>query len=144
MAVTATLRWTDGHRLVASDQHGVTIQVDSAAEGYEPRGFKPVALLLASLGACVAYDMVEILRKQRQSFTAIAIDITGEQAPEAPWAFQRIHLTFTITGQGLSRERAERAVALAESKYCAVSATIGPDTQITTEVVVLDDAAPRA
>jgi putative redox protein len=139
MPVTAKLRWLGGHRLEASDEYGVSITLDSAAEGYEPRGFKPVALLLVSLAACVAYDVVEIMRKQRQQFTGLRIDVTGDQAPEPPWPFRRIHMVFAVSGRGLNAERIERAVELAETKYCAVSATIGPDTQVTTEVVLFED-----
>jgi putative redox protein len=136
VAVTTTLRWLDGHRLEARDEHGVTIAIDSAAEGYEPRGFKPIALLLVSLAGCVAYDVVEIMRKQRQEFRGIEIEVRGEQQPEPPWTFTRVHMVFTVRGRSLNQERIERAVELAETKYCAVSASIRPQVEITHQVIV--------
>jgi uncharacterized OsmC-like protein len=44
-----------------------------------------------SLAACTAYDVVVILRKQRQDLVALEVVSRTEQEPEAPWAFISSH-----------------------------------------------------
>ncbi|MEX2246565.1 MAG: OsmC family protein [Dehalococcoidia bacterium] len=140
MASHAAIRWVEGHRLVAADEFGASIVIDSKEEDHEPQGFRPVTLLLASLAGCVAYDVVEILQKQRQTFTALAIDVQGEQDADPPWTFRRIHMTFTLRGEGLDRAKIEHAVQLSEEKYCSVAATLRPNATITTSVVIEEEA----
>jgi putative redox protein len=84
---------------------------------------KPSDLLPLSLAACTAYDVVVILRKQRQDLRALEVISRSQQDPEPPWSFRRIHLHFVLTGD-VDDAKADRAIALAESKYCAVAATL--------------------
>lgn len=87
------------------------------------RGAKPSDLLPLSLAACTAYDVVVILRKQRQDLEALEVVSHTEQEHEAPWAFISIHLHFVIRG-AVDDAKAARAIELAESRYCAVAATL--------------------
>jgi putative redox protein len=86
-------------------------------------GAKPSDLLPLSLAACTAYDVVVILRKQRQDLRGLEVVTTTEQELEAPWTFTKIHQHFVITGE-VDDGKAARAIDLAESKYCAVAATL--------------------
>ena len=89
----------------------------------EQGGAKPSDLLPISLAACTAYDVVVILRKQRQDLRGLEVVTTTEQEPDAPWTFKRIHMHFVITGD-VDDHKAVRAIELSESKYCAVAATL--------------------
>ena len=51
---------------------------------------------------------------------------------------------YTFRGRGISRQRAERAVALSVEKYCSVLATVRGVATVETEVVVIDDPADEA
>jgi putative redox protein len=130
------LRWT-GEDLQFS---GRTAYGDPVAVGGDPAGVgaKPSDLLAVSLAACTAYDVVVILRKQRQDLRGLEVVVTTTQDPEPPWTFRTAHLRFTITGD-VDPRRAAKAVWLAETKYCAVAATLRPVVEITHEVIV--DAA---
>lgn len=103
----------------------------------------PAELLLVAGAGCTAWDVVEILRKQRQDVTAIDCRTDGEQQADAPWTFRRVALAFTVRGHGLDRGQVERAVALSVERYCAVLATIAPAAAIehTTEVLDADAAS---
>ena len=110
---------------------GRTAYGDPVRVGGDPHGLgaKPSDLLPISLAACTAYDVVVILRKQRQQLRGLDVRIHTEQDADPPWAFRRIHLHFVITGT-VDEQKAARAIELADAKYCAVSATIRPTVEI--------------
>jgi len=114
------LRWTgEGTRFEGEDSWGHRLPIGGDGEG---PGAKPADLLPLSLAACTAYDVVTILRRQRQRLGALEVEIEAEQDGEAPWRFRRIALRFVARGD-VAPAKAERALALAE-KNCSVEATI--------------------
>lgn len=131
---TTTVRWVSGKQFVGMDsnQHAVVISGDE-----DPSGIRPSQLLLLSLSACTAYDVVEILEKKRKPLSMLEIVADGEHAKEAPWPFQKIHLAFRLRGRDLTAKAVEQAIQLSEEKYCSVAATIRGVAQITTEYEIL-------
>ena len=115
------LVWT-GERLQFSGEtgYGQAVHVGGDTDG---PGAKPSDLLPISLAACTAYDVVEILRKQRQRLVGLEAVVRSEQDLDPPWTFRAIHITWIVRGE-VDERKAARAVELAESKYCAVAATI--------------------
>ena len=111
---------------------GFTGYGDSVAIGGDAGGpgAKPSDLLPVSLAACTAYDVVVILRKQRQPLHGLEAIITATQDPDPPWTFRAIHVHFVLTGE-VNDGKAARAIAIAESKYCSVAATLRPLVEIT-------------
>jgi putative redox protein len=97
----------------------------------EARGAKASDLLVIALASCSAYDVVDILQKQRESLTSLTVSADAEQAPEPPWPFTKIHLHYVVTGKDLDAKKVERAIRLSEEKYCSVAATIRGVTTIT-------------
>ena len=81
--------------------------------------------------------MVEILRKQRQDLRELQVIVTSVQDPDPPWTFRSIHMRFVVAGT-VEERKAERAVALAESRYCAVAATLRPVVALTHDVELRD------
>ena len=61
----------------------------------------PAELLLVASAGCAAWDVVEILRKQRQDVTAIECHVDGEQQADAPWTFRHVVLVFAVHGRAL-------------------------------------------
>jgi putative redox protein len=116
--------------------------LDDGPHGGEA-GPGPAELLLVAGAGCAAWDIVEILRKQRQDVTAIDCHVDGEQQADAPWTFRTMVLAFTVRGRALDRDRVEHAVALSVEKYCSVLSTIACAAVIThtTEVLEADPAS---
>ena len=56
---------------------------------------------MVSLSACSAYDVVDILKKQRLGLTGLTVTADPTQAPQPPWAFTHIHLHYVATGHDL-------------------------------------------
>lgn len=115
------MQWT-GERIqfVGETRYGEPVRLGGDLEG---PGAKPSDLLPLSLAACTAYDVVEILRKQRQDLRALEAIVTSTQDEDPPWTFRAINIEWVLTG-AVDGNKAEGAVQLAEAKYCAVAATI--------------------
>lgn len=128
------LVWTgDRIQFVGTTGYGEPILVGGDVEG---PGAKPSDLLPLSLAACTAYDVVEILRKQRQALLGLEVVATSVQDPEPPWTFRSIHLRFRLTGT-VDASKAAKAVEIAETRYCAVAATIRSVVRLTHEVAIV-------
>ena len=99
----------NGNRLVfdASDAH--------------TEGPSPMEAVLLALCSCTSVDVVSILKKKRQALSGLRVSASAERAETAPRVFTRIHLPYTVSGEGLSRKAVEDAVALSKNKYCSVS-----------------------
>jgi len=129
----AKLNWIDGERFVvsANSNHGIVVDADrkrNTAAG-------PMELVLMGLCACTATDVVSILRKKREPFTAIEVRAEADRATEPPTVYTRIKLIYTVSGQ-VSRKAVEDAVRLSEEKYCSVAAMLKSTARITTEIAV--------
>ena len=128
------LEWTgDRIQFVGTTGYGESILVGGDVEG---PGAKPSDLLPLSLAACTAYDVVEILRKQRQDLLGLEVVATSVQDPDPPWTFRSIHLRFQLTG-AVDASKAAKAVDIAEARYCAVAATIRSVVRLTHEVTIV-------
>ncbi len=124
---TQRLTWS-GERLqfIGETGYGALLPIGGDADG---PGAKPSDLLPLSLAACTAYDVVVILRKQRQELRGLEIDIETTQDPDPPFAFRTIHMHFVLTG-AIEDHRAERAIVLSETKSCSVAATLRPTVEL--------------
>jgi len=119
---------------VDSTKHAVVI---SAQDEDNAEGMKPSDLLLLALGSCSAVDIVGILKKQRQKLHRLSIHIVGDQAEEAPWRFTDIHVLYKLQGEDMDPKAIEKAIELAESKYCSVAATLRPQVNITSDFEIV-------
>lgn len=131
--VEATLNWIDGQRFVVSASSRHALVVDSDRDNNMAPG--PMELVLMGLCACTATDVVSILRKKREPFTALSVHAEAERAKEPPTVYTQIKLIYTVSGQ-VSRKAVEDAVSLSEEKYCSVSAMLKTTAKITTEIVI--------
>jgi putative redox protein len=100
----------------------------------------PVQALLASIVACSAMDLVEILRKKRQVLTAYEVSMSGERATDPPRRYLSIHCVHRLTGRGLKRRAAEEALNLSLEKYCSVSHCLRPDLPVTHAIEIFEDS----
>jgi putative redox protein len=99
-------------------------------------GFSPAEMLLAGAGGCSAWDVVEILHKQRQRVTAIRVVVRGEHGPEPPHPYVRVHVEYDVSGHHLNEAKVRRAVELSEQRYCSVIATIRGVAEVVFDVHV--------
>ena len=86
-----------------------------------------------ALCGCTGVDVVSILKKKREPFTALTISAVAEQASEAPRVFTHIHLTYHVNRE-VSPKAMEDAVALSKNKYCSVSKMLEKAAEIDYEI----------
>lgn len=92
-------------------------------------GVRPTEALLASLGSCTAFDVVEILAKRRTPVESYRIELSGERADEHPRRYTRIHVRHVVSGAGITQKSLQRAVELSQDKYCSVAASLNADIE---------------
>lgn len=129
---TQHLHWEADLRFTGTDSYGRTVALD--ADLAATSGAKPSDLLPISLAACTAYDIVNILRKQRQGITGLDAEIISTQDDQSPWAFRRIELCFVARGD-VDPDKARKALALSE-KVCSVAATLRASVEIVASIEV--------
>jgi putative redox protein len=121
-----------GHRV---DINAPRLRPDG--EGREgPSGFSASELLLAGAGACAAWDVVQILRKQAEDIRDLHVEVEGQQQSDPPWPYQRIVIRFEVAGHGLDEGHVRRAVELAVDRYCSVISTLRGVATVTTQVAI--------
>jgi putative redox protein len=94
---------------------GIALTLDSA--GVE--GPSPMQSLGSALAACMAMDVVHILRKGRHDLRGLKARLSGHRATGDPHRFVSVDLVFTVTGD-VPREPIQRAIDLSREKYCSV------------------------
>lgn len=122
----ARVKFVEGAAFVGETGSGHAIVIDGPPDiGGRNLGMRPMELMLLSVGACSAVDVVHILRKARQPVADVQVAVHGDRADTEPKVFTAIHLTFTVVGRGLAAHQVERAVALSAEKYCSASIMLG-------------------
>lgn len=101
----------------------------------------PLEMLLVSVAACTAADVVSILHKKRQDVTAYRAEVTGERREDYPRAFIKFHIHHIVHGRSVSEKAVADAIELSDTKYCSVAATVRPTAEITTSYEIIDEGA---
>jgi putative redox protein len=129
---TVHVDWIKDEEFLLRDRAGFPIVMT------QPNGVNGADLLPLSLIGCAVWDVVAILRKQRQHVTGVAVSATSDRDDQPPWQFRRIRITYTLTGHALNAELVRRAITLSEEKYCAIYATLRSVVEITSEFVLVE------
>ena len=109
---------------------------DAGSDGAAP---SPMEMVLMSVGGCSSVDVVSILKKTKQDFSSVDVQLTAERAETAPRVFTKINLHFVVTGNNVSEKHLERAVSLSAEKYCSVALMLDKTVEITHSHEVVQD-----
>ena len=113
-------RVNDAVHFEAAGSESVKVHIDgSEAIGGQGLGVRPMELVLMALGSCSSFDLLTILKKQRQEVADVSVSVEGERKDAVPAVFTKIHMTFNITGN-VDAAKVEKAAELAVKKYCSV------------------------
>lgn len=122
----ARIKWIENAAFSAEAGSGHAIVVDGPPDiGGRNLGVRPMELMLMSVGACSAVDVVHILKKGRHAVADVQVEVKGARADTDPKVFTKIHLHFIVSGKGLAAGAVERAVKLSAEKYCSASIMLG-------------------
>lgn len=134
--MSVVISWEGDMRFRARTEDGHELAFDGTREV----AASPTEGLLASLGACMAIDVVDILEKGRQDVDRCDVELTGERKKDPPRRFIKIIMEFRLVGKDLSRARAQRAIDLSRSTYCSVWHTLAPDVELDIELTIEERA----
>jgi putative redox protein len=118
--------WKGDHQFDTGRPGGPVARLDGRGQA----GQTPVDAVLSALASCTSVDIIEILAKRRTPVRALEIDVTGTRVETTPRRLTHIELTFRVTGDGIERHHAERAVELAITRYCSVKDSLRSDIEI--------------
>ncbi len=129
-------RINDAFQFSATGASGVSARLDAASViGGTDDGIRPMEMILMGLASCSAFDVVHILKKQRQGLKDLDIEVDGKRREEIPKVFTDIHMTFLMSGE-LDPHKVERAIALSVEKYCSVYEMLKSTVNITWSVEI--------
>jgi putative redox protein len=124
----ASVKWVEGDTFLGRSESGHNVVFDASAEGAAP---SPMEMVLMSAGCCSSVDVVSILKKAKQDFDNVEVQLTSERAESAPKVFKKINLHFVVTGRSVSEKHLARAVQLSAEKYCSVALMLDKTVEIT-------------
>ncbi len=137
----ARVKWVQDVMFVGESGSGHTVVMDGAPEaGGRNLGLRPMELVLLGVGGCTSFDVVSILKKQRQNVLDCVAQLQAERADSDPKIFTKIHIHFVVTGKGLKAEQVKRAIELSADKYCSASLMLKPKVAITHDYEIIEQS----
>ncbi len=138
------VRWSGNRQFVGWDEagHGVVMDASASYKG-EGTGVRPLQLFLDAMAGCTAMDVISILEKKRQDVRGLEVDVEATQREDDyPKIYTNIHLTYVVTGYGVTDAAVSRAIELSEDKYCSVKGMLGPQVEVTTSFEIKEGEPP--
>ncbi|MBV9215875.1 MAG: OsmC family protein [Acidobacteria bacterium] len=132
----ATVKWAGDEFFIGTTPRGYSQAID--VKGDRHSAPNPVELLLVSVAGCTAADVISILQKKRQDIAAYDVVVTGTRSEEHPRKFETFHINHIVHGRDVSEKAVADAVALSDTKYCSVAATVRPTARITTSFEIVN------
>ena len=136
----ATVTVTADSVLLGSSESGHQVTMDIAPDlGGQNQGPRPMEMLLLGMGGCTLIDVIFILRKSRQEYSDLRVELEAQRAEEIPRVFTRIHAHFVVSGNDLDPKKISRAIDLSAEKYCSASKMLGAVAEITHDYEIVSD-----
>jgi putative redox protein len=117
----------------ASNALGNTVRIDMRNPEIKANQ-SPVELLLSSLAACAAVDVILMLRKKRKEIIDLQIETEGERNEVPPRYFKKIHSKFILISPDTSEEDLYKVTKLSIEKYCSVASSLKSEISFSVEV----------
>ena len=134
------VKWIKGFEFDGGDGSGREIKFDASVKGGgEGKGYRPAELPIVALAACTGMNVIEILLKMRQEVLNFEVNAEAKPINAAPSGYDGIHIEYVITGKNIDRGKAEKAVRLAEEKYCTLGNVLSKATTITHEIKIISE-----
>jgi putative redox protein len=135
MATKVKAKWLHDLRFGAEDPDGQTFDMAPVPTEGKRDALNPMEMLLMALAGCTGMDVVYMLRKKRQEFEAVSLEVTGEKLDKTPHTWKTIHIKYVVKGD-VKEEALEHAIKLSNEKYCSCGIMLGATAKITSEYVI--------
>lgn len=118
----------------AENENKNTLTIDMR-EPDKKDNMSPMEIVLSALCACVAVEVVGMIKKRRKTVSDLIIDAEGERREYAPRSFTHITLKFTLVSPDANNEEMHKVTTLAAEKYCSVGSSLNAEISIKTNVI---------
>ena len=118
----------------ASNSYGNKVSIDMRTPPLK-QGQSPVELLLSSLAACGAVDIVVMLKKRKKTIIDFSIETEGVRHEKTPRYFTSIHLKYRITSPDVQMEELNKTARLSLEKYCSVASSLKAEITFSAEII---------
>ena len=116
-----TTTWKENMEFESDNPSGLNLTMDAGEEsGGEGKGYRPKALMLASLAGCSGLDVVSLLKKMHAEVADFKIDVTAELTDEHPKFYNKVKVDYHFSDTELQPKKIQKAVNLSVTKYCGV------------------------
>ena len=92
----ANVKWVEGNTFIGRSNSNHNVVFDGGSDSAAP---SPMEMVLMSIGCCSSVDVVSILKKAKQDFSNVEVQLTAERAETAPRVFTKVNLHFVATGK---------------------------------------------
>ena len=130
--MTITTEMLEDELFKASTPDGRSVTIDMRANKVDQN---PVELLLSSLSACGAVDIVEMLKKRRKTIQKFTIETSGVRRESPPRSFTKIHCRYIITSPDVTEEELGKCAKLSLEKYCSVADSLKSQIDFSVQVI---------
>lgn len=118
----------------ATNKHGNKVRIDMRPHGAK-EGLSPVEVLLSSLAACGAVDIVQMLKKRKKQVLDFHIETVGTRQEVTPRWLTAIHCKYIVTSPDVTEDELNKIARLSLEKYCSVASSL--KSQITYSVEII-------
>jgi putative redox protein len=127
-----TARWSGQKvKFDIESASGHTVSIDEEPIFGDDAAMRPTEMLLAALGGCTGLNAVLLLKKFKQPFKSLEVQVEGEQEKDWPRRFTKIDITFVIGWDGKhDNAQVDHALDMACNRYCPIHATLSQGVQI--------------
>ena len=117
-----------------TNENGNKISIDMR-EDHEKSSLSPTELILGAVSACVAVDIVSILKKKKKEVVDFKIETSGIRLEKHPRAFTQIHSRYVLTSPNTTETELDKIAKLALYKYCSVASSLKAKIEYSVEVI---------
>ncbi len=128
----AVARWSGNKvKFEIESGSGHKVSVDEPPIFGDDEAMRPTEMLLGALGSCTGVNAVLLLKKFKQPFKSLEVEVEGEQEKEWPRRFTKIEMTFVVGWSGdFDKKMVEDAIDMACNRYCPIHATLSQGVEI--------------
>lgn len=124
------IRWVERFQFVGSDSAGHSVVLDASPPSGESTGMRPMDMLLVSLGACTAMDIVQGMKKHGKELERLEVRVTGTKNESLPHYFKNVNVHYTVWGRGIEPMILEKVIQQSHELFCSVGATMSGRAEI--------------
>jgi putative redox protein len=131
-----SVAWDGADGYLATNKIGATVRTGKSTPENPVVG--PMEMLLVGLAGCSALDVIDILKKKRQTPVDFKINVRGNQRTDVyPKIYTGFHIEYLLWGNDLQEADVTRAIQLSVEKYCSVGGTLGKAGPVTSSYRIL-------